>query len=379
MFLTAKYRVLYLIENSIKSVFSDLTISYSLFLPRSKNHILSIRAMQNPKVSILIPVRNTSPFLVECLQSILDQSYRNWEVIAIDDHSTDNSKDLIARFAKKDDRIKIHSNNGKGIIQALHTAYGYAKGTLISRMDSDDIMFPKRLGLMVRSLEQHGIGHLSLGQVKYFAEEGIGNGYARYESWLNTLTESGINFSEIYKECVIPSPCWMVHREDLDRCGAFDSDRYPEDYDLAFRFYENKLICIPCDEVLHHWRDYDFRTSRTSEVYAQNYFLDIKIHYFLKLEYQKNRPLMVWGAGNKGKIIAKRLLERGISFYWVCDNPNKIGKEIYQQKMHHYTISETLENPQCIITVANSEAQEFIGSYLRNIQLFPMRDHFFFC
>mgnify|MGYP000860087858 CR=1 FL=1 len=74
----------------------------------------------------------------------------------------------------------------------------------------------------------------------------------------------------------------MVHKTDLDLCGAFLADRYPEDYDLAFRFYEKGLTCISCNKILHYWRDYDTRTSRTSEHYAQNYFLEIKLHYFLK-------------------------------------------------------------------------------------------------
>ena len=53
-----------------------------------------------------------------------------------------------------------------------------------------------------------------------------------------------------------------MHKEDFDSVDAFDPIIYPEDYDLAFRFYENKLKCIPCAEILHHWRDYDERTSR---------------------------------------------------------------------------------------------------------------------
>jgi len=55
------------------------------------------------------------------------------------------------------------------------------------------------------------------------------------------LTAKGNNFQEIYKECVIPSPCWMIYRTDMDKCQAFLPNRYPEDYDLCFRFYENGM------------------------------------------------------------------------------------------------------------------------------------------
>ncbi|RLD23517.1 MAG: glycosyltransferase family 2 protein [Bacteroidetes bacterium] len=335
--------------------------------------------MQNPLVSILIPFKNTAGFLPECIRSIVQQDYKNWEVLAIDDGSSDESWTVVNQFAASDPRIKVIKNSGTGIIHGLRTAYADSCGDLITRMDSDDIMSPEKLKIMVSSLLAFGKAHLAVGQVKYFSHRGISNGYERYQHWLNRLTEKGANYSEIYKECVIPSPCWMVFKEDLDRCGAFESDRYPEDYDLTFRFYENGLKCIPCNVVLHHWRDYDTRTSRTSEHYAQNYFLDIKLHYFLKLEYNAKRPLTVWGAGNKGKNIAQSLVGKNIDFIWLCDNPKKIGKNIYGVQLQHYSILGDIQNPQSIITVANEEAQITIKSFFIKLGQKPMQDYFFFC
>ena len=335
--------------------------------------------MHDPLVSILIPFKDTEGFLPECLESILDQTYKNWEVLAVNDHSTDSSFTLLQQFSRKDSRIKVFENPGRGIIPALRKAYSESRGELISRMDSDDIMTSDKLQVMVDSLKRNGKGHLAVGQVKYFSDRGISDGYDRYEKWLNQLTEKGENFFEVYKECVIPSPCWMTYREDFDACGAFGSNRYPEDYDLTFRFYKNGLTCIPCSQILHRWRDYDSRTSRTSEHYAQNYFLDIKLHYFLKLDFEPSRPLTVWGAGNKGKTIAKKLQEQGIAYYWLCDNPKKIGKKIYETEMLHFSYLTELENPQSIITVANEEAQKSIRDYFANLGQKPMRDYFFFC
>jgi len=335
--------------------------------------------MEKSLVSILIPFKNTAPYLKECLDSICEQTHTNWEVLAINDHSTDESLKIVQGFSKKDSRIQVFQNNGLGIIDALRTAYSKSKGDFITRMDSDDIMTSNKLEVMVNSLLKSGKGYVSVGQVKYFSDRGISNGYARYEVWLNQLTQSGSNYTEIYKECVIPSPCWMVYSEDLDCCGAFESHRYPEDYDLAFRFYEKGLQCIPCSKLLHYWRDYDSRTSRTSEHYAQNYFLDIKLHYFLKLNFEKERPLVVWGAGNKGKTIAKSLLEKQIDFHWICDNQNKIGKSIYGKEMLHYRGLEKLKNPQSIVTVASAEDQKMIRKYLLKFNFTSMKDYFFFC
>lgn len=335
--------------------------------------------MNEPLVSILIPFKNTEKFLRDCLDSILEQNYKNWEVLAIDDYSSDGSRLLLESYSDQDIRIKVLTNKGNGIIHALRTAYSNSSGEFITRMDSDDIMVPSKLSTMVNDLRTNGSGHLALGLVKYFSDLGISNGYARYEDWINGLTRLGRNYTEIYKECVIPSPCWMAYRKDLDECGAFQSDFYPEDYDLTFRFYEKKIKCIPCNVLLHYWRDYKTRTSRTSEHYAQNYFLGIKMHHFLRLDYDSSRTLTIWGAGTKGKEIAKELLEKGVPFHWLCDNPKKIGKEIYGQKMVHFDTLRKLKNPQSIVTVANGEAQTLIRHYFSQLGQRPMTDYFFFC
>ncbi len=330
-------------------------------------------------VSILMPFRNTAPYLPACLESVISQEYEEWELLAVDDHSSDSSASIVRGYGDKDSRIKLLKNKGKGIIHALRTAYHEAAGILVTRMDSDDLMPLHKLQSMVSMLRSEGPGHLATGQVRYFSSRGISNGYARYEKWLNKLTAEGNNYQEIYKECAIPSPCWMVFRQDLDACGAFSENRYPEDYDLTFRFYRQKLEVIPCREVLHQWRDYDTRTSRTDPRYALNYFLEIKTHYFLQLDHDKTRDLAVWGAGQKGKKVARLLKKNKISFYWLCDNPNKIGKRIYGIPLRHYKHLKDLSRPQSIVTVANSKAQSEIRKFLDGLQQHPMHDYFFFC
>ncbi len=333
----------------------------------------------NQLVSILIPFKNTELFLPECIASIQNQTHLEWEVIAVDDHSSDKSRQILQSCANKDPRIKVLTNTGNGIIMAMRTAYTASSGRFITRMDSDDVMKPEKIRTMVSALQNSGPGKMALGKVRYFSASGISNGYRRYEVWLNNLTHTGRNFEERYKECVIPSPCWMLHREDLDLCGAFNENRYPEDYDLAFRMFAAGLTPIPCEDVLHMWRDYDTRTSRTSEHYAQNYFLDLKVYYFLKLEWDVNRPLVIWGAGNKGKTMAKLFRKQNVPFNWVCDNPNKIGKEIYGQILLSYTAIGTMKKPQSIITVANEKAQKEIRAFMDDHSMKDMTDFFFFC
>ncbi len=332
-----------------------------------------------PLISILTPFKNTAEFLTECLESIQTQTYKNWELIAVNDHSTDDSLRIVQSFADRDVRIKAFRNTGEGIIEALRLAFSKSKGTFVTRMDSDDIMKPEKLSVLSNQLLTHGKGNVALGLVQYFSESGISNGYKRYEDWLNKLTIKGENYSEIYKECVIPSPCFMIHRDDLIATGDFQPSDYPEDYDLTFRFYMLGLKCLPCDKLLHLWRDYDHRTSRTHVHYAQNYFLHIKVKYFLEIDYDATRPLVIWGAGNKGKTIAKMLVKKNISFYWICDNPKKIGRDIYGQTLYDFKFLATLHKPQSIITVANEHAQTEIRSYMEQNGAKPMIDYFFFC
>ena len=330
-------------------------------------------------VSILTPFKNTAQFLPECIESILGQSYENWELIAVDDHSSDDSQDVMQSYAQQDSRIQVFKNEGQGIIAALRLAYSKSQGKFITRMDSDDVMFPHKLKVLKSKLEKSGKGHIAIGQVKYFSEQGISDGYSRYEKWINGLTAKGNNYDEIYKECVIPSPCFMVYRDDLTDCDAFQPDRYPEDYDLTFRFYQQGIKCLPCDQLLHYWRDYPTRTSRTHIHYANNTFLAIKLYYFLLLDYDSQRPLTLWGAGEKGKFIAKGLIEKGIPFHWICDNPKKIGHKIYRQEMKGVSFLQAMRQPQSIITVANKHSQEEIKIHMAERGHQPVKDYFFFC
>ena len=335
--------------------------------------------MPQSKISVLIPYKNTAVYLPECIDSILNQTFSMWEAIFVDDHSTDNSAKIVQDYAKHDSRIKYLKNNGSGIIAALCTAYEHCNGDLITRMDSDDIMMPQKLEAMHKDLKMHGKGHIALGLVEYFSETGINDGYKKYELWLNGLITNGTNFEEPYKECVIPSPCWMVHRKDFERCGGFQSNIYPEDYDLAFRFFQYGLKCIPSQKILHRWRDYAVRTSRTSPHYAENSFLDLKLNYFLELSFDTSKTLIVWGAGKKGKKLASLLLNKEIEFEWICDNPKKIGKNIYGIILKPWTILSELKQTQSIITVANVKAQEFIKNYFNKEHKKHMTDYFFFC
>ena len=333
----------------------------------------------SPLVSIIMAAKDTEPYLSDCLESILAQTYTNWELLAVNDHSSDNTPQILKSYAEKDGRIKVINSKKHLLIPALQEGYKHAKGTLINRMDSDDKMPDYKLKLLVSEWEKYGKGHVIAGGTEHFVDEGeVGDGFRRYEKWLNGVAKNGAHYEEIYKECVIPSHSWIIHHEDLDRVGAFDPEVYPEDYDLCFRFYSAGLAIVGIDKVLHYWRDRSDRISRTWECYKDNRYFDLKLRYFYELDRDKNRPLVLWGAGSNGKDMAKLLLTKEDTIHWVCDNQKKIGKHIYGVLMEHFNIIPKLNNPQIIIVVTSPKDNIIIKRLLASWGKKPVRDYWFF-
>lgn len=332
-----------------------------------------------PLVSIIMAVKDTEPYLPACLDSILAQTYPHWELLAINDHSTDRTPEILRRYAAQDARIRVFDSEGHRLIPALQTAYRHVRGTLINRMDSDDKMPADKLMSLVNAWLPHGKGTVIAGGTEHFVDEGeVGDGFRRYESWLNEVARTHTHFQQIYQECVIPSHSWILHKEDMDRVGAFDPLVYPEDYDLCFRFYRAGLKVVGLDKVLHHWRDRSERISRTWEEYRDNRYFDLKLRYFYELDRDPTRPLVLWGAGRNGKDMARLLLTRESGFHWVCDNPRKIGREVYGLNMQSWEVIPDLADPQIMVVVSSPDGKEHILQQFDQWGKRPVIDYWFF-
>ena len=334
---------------------------------------------QQPLVSIIMAVKDTAPYLHDCLDSVLAQTYQNWELIAVNDHSADESPEILQEYASKDSRIKVFDSDKPRLIPTLQVGYAQAKGMLINRMDSDDKMPDYKLEVLVKEWLNHGRGHIIAGGTQHFVDEGaVGDGFLQYEEWLNEVARTNRHYQEIYRECVIPSHCWIIHKDDFEAVGAFDPVVYPEDYDLCFRFYKLGLTVHGIDKILHYWRDRSDRISRTWEEYEDNRYFDLKLRYFYELDRDKQRPLVLWGAGKNGKDMARLLQTYGDEFHWVCDNQRKIGKDIYGVRMEHFETVQALENPQIIMVVASPTGKKEIEKQLQLWNKKPVKDYWFF-
>ena len=320
-----------------------------------------------------MPVKNADPFLKETIESIVNQTHKDWELIAVNDHSSDKTVEILQHFSEKDERIIVRQNSGSGIIDALSTGESSSKGDWISRMDADDLMEVNKLSKLLSSLSNER--EIATSYVKYFSDQDLGEGYKNYELWLNKLIDENNHFDEIYKECVLPSPNWLMHKRLLKELGGFSSLNYPEDYDLCFKAYSNNIKIIGVKEVLHYWRDYPDRTSRTHENYQDNAFLPLKVKYFIELDYDPAKRLILWGAGKKGKKLAQILLKHQIKFDWITDNPKKLDAPIFgKQLLHSDEIGPV--STQAIIAVAGPDDQLEIKGVLKKM---PNIEPFWFC
>lgn len=100
---------------------------------------------QSPKISVVMPVFNGGKFLIDAVNSVLQQSYRDFELLIINDGSTDGSADILSEFASKDSRVRLFNRANHGLIATLNFAIARCNGEFIARMDADDVCEPERL------------------------------------------------------------------------------------------------------------------------------------------------------------------------------------------------------------------------------------------
>lgn len=109
---------------------------------------------QNEKISVVVPVYNVEPYIEKCIDSILAQTYRNMEVLLIDDGSTDNCGKICDKYAKLDSRVIVHHKENEGLSEARNVGVRLASGTYIAFVDSDDYIEPDMLAVMHQRLQQ---------------------------------------------------------------------------------------------------------------------------------------------------------------------------------------------------------------------------------
>ena len=281
-----------------------------------------------PRVSILLPCRNAENTLEAAVYSLETQTHTEFEVLAVDDGSTDRTDEMLREWAHRDPRVRVLSNHHKGIVGALRMAASHATGELLARMDADDVAHPERLERQIEYLDTHtSLAGCGTG-VRYVPAEHVRDGARRYESWINSLVTPEDIERDLFVECPIPHPTLMMRREVFEEVGGYHDVDWPEDYDLLLRCWSAGHRFGKVAEVLLDWRDAPDRASRTNAQYSEDAFRRCKVAYIGKRIGEK--PVVVCGSGPVGKAFAKELVRAGHELTAFADvDPRKVGQEIY--------------------------------------------------
>ena len=207
-----------------------------------------------PKVSIIMSTYNDSKYIRQAIESILNQTYRDFEFIIIDDSSTDETGKIIKSY--KDDRIKLFVNSvNQGLTKNLNKALRVASGEYIARMDGDDISFPDRLEKQVDYLEKH--------RDVYLIGTAIRNIGASDLYWKLPDDSEDLRVRMLLHP-VFAHPSFMFRKEIIDEGILYDeSYRTAQDYDFASRVARKHKIGR-LQQVLLNYRVHAKQISNTS-------------------------------------------------------------------------------------------------------------------
>ena len=236
--------------------------------------------MEKKKISIVLPVYNGAAYLAESIESILSQTYTNWELIIVNDCSTDNSLSIALEYAAKDARIKVLSNNENlKLPNSLNVGFNLASGSYYTWTSDDNKYKPNALQTMIVHLERNPAA------VMVYAN------YTCIDSSGNVIDQTKKPEPKyIFAENVVGA-CFLYTAEAAKRIGKYDADMFlAEDYDFWIRLCKvGKLLHI--EEDLYYYRRHKNSLSETKKAYVneQTYKVLEKNFLFAYTTSKKNK------------------------------------------------------------------------------------------
>jgi glycosyltransferase involved in cell wall biosynthesis len=286
--------------------------------------------MNRPAVSILLPVRNEARFLPAALASLLRQTFRDWELIAVDDGSSDETPRILAAAAERDPRVRILTRPPKGLVAALNEGLETCRAPLVARMDGDDVCHPRRLERQVACLNSDPGLALVACSVRHFPRPHLRGGMQAYEAWQNALLSHEDILQNLFVESPFAHPSVLFRREEVIRAGGYLDCGWPEDYDLWLRMALGGSRFARLPEVLLFWRDRPDRLTRTAQNCSAEAFRACKAHHLRRGFLERTDRVTLWGAGQEGKAWRKTLEGMNVGVCrWVEIDPRKVGQRIH--------------------------------------------------
>jgi glycosyltransferase involved in cell wall biosynthesis len=204
--------------------------------------------LSSPLISVIIPCYNYGHYISDCLNSLLAQTYTNWECLVVDDGSKDNSVDIIKQYSIKDSRIKCFTQTNSGPTVARNFGLKTSQGDYIQFLDADDKIESKKFEIQVQLFEAHPTADLVYGETKFFSNAQPEKLYDNLDliskSDLKTISGNGeILIKALLKEniMVICSP--LTKKKVFTDYGGMDIDLYYyEDWELWARLAINNCV-----------------------------------------------------------------------------------------------------------------------------------------
>ena len=279
-----------------------------------------------PTVSVLMPCYNAAGTLEAALDSLANQTFTNFEVLAVDDGSHDATPAILAAWSQRDPRFRLLQQPHAGIIAALQRGLAACRTPYVARMDTDDLARPERLARQVAYLHAHPHAAVVGCLVQGFPPDEVRTGFRLYLDWLNNLTTNAAIRREIFVESPLVHPSVLFRRADVQAVGGYQDHGWAEDYDLWLRLYIAGAQFGKVPEVLLDWREHPQRLTRTDKRYSLENFLRAKAHYLARGPLQDRDAVIVWGAGMMGRRLSKHLLRHNVPLVAFVDvDPKKIG------------------------------------------------------
>ncbi len=259
--------------------------------------------------------------IAEALASVLVQKGPTFEVIAIDDGSRDGSAEVARAVA--DDRVRFLRTEGVGITEALSRGLALARGSLIARMDADDVSLPGRFAAQVELLDARSTVVACGSFVEAFPQERVQAGLARYVAWQNSLVTPDAHRRDLFVESPLCHPSVMMRASAVASIGGYRDGPFPEDYDLFLRLAALGDFA-KVERVLLRWRHGEGRLTFTDPRYSHAAIRELKARHLAPSLHGSR--LVMWGAGKTGKRFARALEGHGLKVCRFLDiDPKKIG------------------------------------------------------
>ena len=284
-----------------------------------------------PLVSIVLPVRNGASTLGRAVTSLMAQTFRDWELIAVNDGSDDETPEILAGAARHDARVRIIKPQKRGLVTALNAGVAAARGDFIARMDADDESHRERLAEQVAMLQRDPNLGVAGCFVTYGGHRAAGEGYARHVDWLNSLVTPAQIALNRFIESPHAHPSVMFRRELVEKHGGYREGDFPEDYELWLRWLDAGVRMAKVPRELLVWHDSPSRLSRADARYAPEAFYRVKAPWIAR-ELERiggGRTVWVWGAGRPTRQRAAELAKHRVLFAGYIDiDPKKTGRKV---------------------------------------------------